>query len=400
MSPGDASLARAEELYPRVVGLRVQGEFRAAADLLRQCLEIRETGSRWSEWAFLQLALENVDGAEKGFRRALNLNSRDTLAIANLSVVLELLGQHKEAKSWASLCPVEVLNQQRAAANVLRLLGKGKSIPEQLLEDIQTIPSEDPSWAPRVIGAMQTTHIYSGYFVGKCLERLASLPPQALPKALEALEQKAEADYRLSIVLALHCMQGEDYETALRHIRCACEGCASDLYAENIFIDCSRRQAAQTRVPSEFEGLEAFLAGSFCDTPWRHLEIAWDGHAFLCCPAWLPLRAGNARSQTLEEIWNSDFAVEIRKSILDGSFRLCSKIHCPKIAGRTLARRAEVNLPAAELTSAAPSEGSVELNPAEFTSRVPFGPRKLSLSYDVSCNLACPQCRRDFMVAG
>jgi len=399
VSQGGASRAHAEEVYQRVVGLRARGEFRAAADLLRQCLDLRETGARWSEWAFLQLALENVNEAEKGFRSALKLNPRDTLAMANLSAVLELLGQHKEANSWAISCSVDVLNQQRAAQNLLRLLGKGKTIAEQLLEDIQTIPTEDPSLAPRVIAAMQTTHMYSGYFVEKCLERMASLPSEALPKALEALEQKARADYRLFIVLALQSMQAEDYETALRHIRYACDACPSDLYAENILIECSLRQAAKTGVPSEFEGLEEYLAGSFCHAPWRHLEIAWDGHAFLCCPAWLPLRVGNARNQTLDEIWNSDFAVEIRNSILDRSFRFCSKTHCYRIAGRTLPHRAGADSTGSRLTARPACEQSVVVDPAEFPARVTYSPELLHLCYDRTCNMACPPCRKNFYSA-
>jgi MoaA/NifB/PqqE/SkfB family radical SAM enzyme len=399
ISHADASQARAEEVYQRVVGLRVRGEFRAAADLLRQCLDIRETGARWCEWALLQLAIENLEEAEKGFRSAHRLNPRDTLATANLSVVLEQLGQLSEANSWASSCPFEVLNQQRAAQNLLRLLGKGKPASEQFLEDIQTIPTEDPSLAPRVIVATRTTHMYSGYFVERCLERLASLPSEALPKVLEALEQKARADYRLFIVLALQSMQAEDYETALRHIRYACDGCPSDLYAENILIECSLRQAGKTGVRSEFEGLQAYLAGSFCETPWRHLEIAWDGHAFLCCPAWLPLRVGNARNQTLDEIWNSDFAIEIRKSILDKSFKFCSKVHCYRIAGRTLPHRADTDSPASRLTPRAGCERSVVLDPAEFPARVTYSPELLHLCYDRTCNMACPPCRKDFYLA-
>jgi len=395
-----ACAVRAEEIHRQVVRLRGQGEFQAAADLLEQCLNLRETSAAWREWAFLQLALQEVAEAEKGLRRALKLNPRDTLASANLSLVLKLLGRCGEADCTATSCQVDGSNQQRAVGSLMLLLGKKKPILDQFLEDIRTIPGESPSLAPALIEALRTTRLDSAYFVEKCLKRLDEIPADALPQALGTLAHQAGRDYRLSIVLARSAMQAEDYGTALRHLRSACDRCPSDLFAENTLIACSRQQASKTGAHSQFEGLEAYLAASFCDTPWRHLEIAWDGHAFLCCPAWLPLRVGNVQKEALEEIWNSAFAFEIRKSLLDGSFRFCSKIHCPRIAARTLPRRADVACAAVDHGAAPPPGRLPELNPAAFPIRVPYGPKTLSLSYDASCNLACPQCRKDFRMAG
>ena len=390
-----ATPAADEELYQRAVKLRSQGEFSAAADLLEQVLGLHETSARWSEWASIQLALGDLGAAEKGFRRVIELNPQDTSAMANLAVVLEFLGRYEEADSWANLCPLGVLDQhQRAVENLLQLVGKRKPIIDQLLEDFRTIPSDDPSLPQAIIMAVRVMRFDSGYFVEKCLERLSKLRGRAFARALQALEKKVETDYRLCIVLGCYYMQAEDYETALRLLRSACDHNPADLFAENALIACSRGQAAKTGASSEFEGLEAYLAGSFCETPWDHLEISWDGNTFLCCPSWLPLWVGNARNQSLEELWNSDLAMEIRKSILDGSFRFCSKVHCPKIAGRTLPRRAS-NAPAGERAPISAFERS-----SEFPPRVPGGPGRILLAYDRTCNLACPQCRRNFHVAG
>jgi tetratricopeptide (TPR) repeat protein len=393
-------LARSEELYQLAVKLLGQGDFRAAADMLRQALGLRESSPRWAEWASIQLALDNLGEAEKGFRRAVRLNPQDTSAIANLAVVLELLDRFEEAESWANLCPVEVLNeQQRAVENLLQLVGRRKPIIGQLLEDIRTIPSEDPSLSLAMIEAIRLTRIDTGYFVEKCLERLSKLRGRAFRKALQAIESEVAGDYRLGIVLACCHMWAEDYESASRLLHSACDRTPSDLFAENTLIECSRRQAAKAGSSSEFGGLEAYLAGSFCDVPWHHLEISWEGNAFLCCPGWLPLRAGNSRNRIPDEIWNSDLAMEIRKSVLDGSFRFCSKIHCPKIAGRTLPRRADADFPASESTGVLASPQAVQVSPTQFPVHVAHGPRKLVLSYDQTCNLACPQCRKDFRVA-
>jgi tetratricopeptide (TPR) repeat protein len=364
------------EAHQRGIELFGQGRYKEAICCFEECLRQAETSEVWNDWATAQFASGRVREASEGLKRALQLDPQNTQAAENLRLLDALAASP----------------QKRSEENQQRVTGK-KPIIEEFLQDVQVLPGEDPSLHPTVIEAIRKMRFHSGYFVEKCLERLARLPVEALPKALEALEQKAETDYRLSIVLARYYMQAEDYETALRHLRSACDWNPSDLFAENTLIACSRRQAAKTGGSSAFEGFEAYLAGAFCDVPWHHLEIAWDGNAFLCCPAWLPLRVGNCPGQTLDEIWNSEFALQIRKSILDGSFRFCSKVHCPKIAGRTLPRRAS-NILGSELTPVSASERS-----SESPARVSGGPGNLVLAYDRTCNLACPQCRRDFHVA-
>jgi hypothetical protein len=73
--------------------------------------------------------------------------------------------------------------------------------------------------------------------------------------------------------------------------------------------------------------------------PWRRFEVFHQGHVYVCCMGWLPLSVGNIHTESLEGIWNSGLAQEIRRSILDGSFRYCSKIQCPHIAARDLPQR-------------------------------------------------------------
>jgi len=370
------------QAHQRGIELFAQGRYQEAIGCFEECLRQAETSEVWNDWATAQFAFGRVPQAREGLKRALQLDPQNHQAAENLRLLAALGASPQEFSGE---------NQQRVMAR--------NSLLTRFLQDIQAIPGEDPSLPPRLIEAIRKTRLDSGYFVEKCLERLARLPREVFSNALAVLERRAQIDYRLSIVLGCSYMQAEDYETALRHLRAACDDSALDLFAESALIACSRRQAAKTGAVCEFEGLEAYLAGSFCDIPWRRLEIYDWGQAALCCLGWLPVVVGDPRKQPWDEIWNSEFAIQIRKSILDGSFRFCSKIHCQRIVARTLPRRAGATSTAGKpMPNAAPVR-STEVNPAEFSARVPRGPEELRLCYDKTCNLACPQCRKGFYLA-
>jgi len=390
------------EAHQRGLQLFAESQYEAAIRCFEESLRQAETSEVWNDWATAQFASGHAEAAMTGLRRALRLDSQNAQAAENLRALNSLAASplswpgssHEFATPNGSAAPPST----RATENEQTAVEDNRAIYE-LLRDFQAIPAEDPSLAPAVIAAMRTMRLYSGYFVERCLARLARLPAKALPTALKVLEKCAEADYRFSIILGWWHMQAGDYDTALRHLRFACDDSASDLFAENALIACSRRQAVRTGSHSGFEGLEEYLAASFCDVPWRHLEIYQGGNASLCCFGWLPLPVGNPRAQSLEEIWNSDFAIAIRQSILDGSFRFCSKIHCQYIAGRSLPRRMSPNSPGTKLDSTKMPQRWVEVNPAKFPARLTHPPRTLRLCYDRTCNLACPQCRNDYYLA-
>ena len=120
----------------------------------------------------------------------------------------------------------------------------------------------------------------------------------------------------------------------------------------------------------------------FCPEPFRKLLVAADKNAYLCC--WLRTSVGDLREVTSEEAWNGDVAHELRASILDGSFRYCSRELCPFLQGKTLPRRSEVTEPwLREVIS-------------QNQTRLDRGFVELMVGYDRSCNLACPSCRPDF----
>lgn len=120
-----------------------------------------------------------------------------------------------------------------------------------------------------------------------------------------------------------------------------------------------------------------------CTQPFEWCEIREDGRVFLCCPSWLKMPIGNLLQQSLEEIWNGTEARRIRTSVLDGSLQYCNPKRCP--------RRASVTAPVQRLGGVADPEVLAALRGRK--TRLPYGPKKLNLCYDRSCNLSCSSCR-------
>lgn len=145
-----------------------------------------------------------------------------------------------------------------------------------------------------------------------------------------------------------------------------------------------RRQARCKPDPADTD-TEAYLKTRFCDKPFTTLETTHQGLAYVCCPIWLPTPIGKLDSDP-NGLWSGPTAQKIRDSIIDGSFRYCSRVHCSDITSRTLPARAS-------------KEAQTVLKSfAEAAPNVP-PPKHVILSHDKSCNLSCPSCRATLVVA-
>src|SRR5689334_15479129 len=63
-----------------------------------------------------------------------------------------------------------------------------------------------------------------------------------------------------------------------------------------------------------------------CSQPFERFEVLGGGQrgdVFFCCQSWLPKSIGNMKERSVEQVWNSRAARDIRRSVLDGSFRYC-----------------------------------------------------------------------------
>jgi len=124
-----------------------------------------------------------------------------------------------------------------------------------------------------------------------------------------------------------------------------------------------------------------------CSRPFEWFEIQRQGHVFLCCPSWLKRPLGNLLQQSVADIWNGPVARELRKSILNGSFHNCNRKRCPFLTTQTD--------PVTPL--AAVANRDVRQAIRDHGTTLSYLPRRLNLSFDHSCNLVCPSCRKDVM---
>ncbi len=164
----------------------------------------------------------------------------------------------------------------------------------------------------------------------------------------------------------------------------------------------ARRNAGATLTPTEENGL-ADLRGRFCPRPFEILVsgqgLQWNeakgtteqvmGSTYACdCAAWVPAVTGNMlEGESADAVWNSPGMQEVRRSVLDGDFSYCSRTLCPFITNGLLPRAEEITAP--RLRRIIDNRETV----------VEDGPRIVALGHDSSCNLACPTCRNDLMMA-
>lgn len=134
------------------------------------------------------------------------------------------------------------------------------------------------------------------------------------------------------------------------------------------------------------------LNNKFCSMPWDYLELSHTDSetisSYACCPMWTNNYSFgnlNSNNKNFESIWNSEPAKNFRKSILDGTFKYCNKNTCPYIVSNTLPSKDDVLFG---------KHGDGHKDIIEKNLLTSNCPKYISLSYDVSCNLSCPSCRK------
>ncbi len=134
------------------------------------------------------------------------------------------------------------------------------------------------------------------------------------------------------------------------------------------------------------------LKDYICKVPFEILEIH-DESYFLCCASWLKKHL--PKNQPMKDVWNSDEAKDIRKSVLDGSYLYCDKKQCPYLSQL-------INL---KTNNLGPIKHYSQIDPSFFnnynfeTGKMYQGPKTIHMSFDRTCNYKCPSCRIEMIVA-
>lgn len=134
------------------------------------------------------------------------------------------------------------------------------------------------------------------------------------------------------------------------------------------------------------------LKDYICIYPFKNIEIH-ETNVHFCCPEWLP-HSISTSDTPLNEMWNSDMAVEIRKSVMDGSYKYCDKQMCPHL--NNLLKFGK------DIKNVIVHKDKVEPYIKEYydtqKGEIKETPQILQMSLDRTCNLKCPSCRLDFIV--
>ena len=130
-----------------------------------------------------------------------------------------------------------------------------------------------------------------------------------------------------------------------------------------------------------------------CAVPFTSLEIHTN-HYFLCCPSWLTKKFSR-EEYPINEIWNSDGVIEVRKSLMDGSFKYCDNKLCPFLS--RLIKFGKENGPIKHKDKL---HGKMKNHLLDGTGIMPSdSPSVVNFNFDRSCNYKCPSCRIDTIVA-
>jgi wyosine [tRNA(Phe)-imidazoG37] synthetase (radical SAM superfamily) len=130
-----------------------------------------------------------------------------------------------------------------------------------------------------------------------------------------------------------------------------------------------------------------------CGVPFANMELH-ERDNFMCCPSWLLKRLPS--EVPVKDLWNSEEAKEIRKSIYDGSYKYCDKNQCPFL-GEVLNSRKLNKVNPLLLKSSLPNfiTDGYDVETGEMN----IGPQMMQFSFDRSCNYKCPSCRVDVEIA-
>lgn len=126
------------------------------------------------------------------------------------------------------------------------------------------------------------------------------------------------------------------------------------------------------------------LSEYFCPIPFEQLYY-YNYSASICSPTWThEVSVGNPHDvSSIEELWNSERAQQVRASILSGDFTYCNEKICWRMLEGRLLKRSEITNP----------KYRAIINQKKTV--IEGGPEFLNVGYNIACNLHCRMCREE-----
>jgi wyosine [tRNA(Phe)-imidazoG37] synthetase (radical SAM superfamily) len=121
-----------------------------------------------------------------------------------------------------------------------------------------------------------------------------------------------------------------------------------------------------------------------CLLPFKRIEIQGTGDISICCPSWLPEYCGNILTSTPEELLKNVNRTAILNDMAVGKFTYCNDT-CPHLNFY--------------LTTGKVERAGISIVPINTLLSV-LGKNRfvIGFSYDRSCNLQCPSCRKELII--
>jgi hypothetical protein len=130
-----------------------------------------------------------------------------------------------------------------------------------------------------------------------------------------------------------------------------------------------------------------------CRIPFDTFQIHKDEN-WVCCPHWLTKSIPH-KGDVIES-WNSDEAIDIRKSVVDGTYKYCDSKSCPYL-GDLVNFESKGNF--GPIVHKSKLSNDIKQYYDDETGDITIGPKHVQLNFDMTCNYKCPSCRSDFFVS-
>ena len=132
------------------------------------------------------------------------------------------------------------------------------------------------------------------------------------------------------------------------------------------------------------------LSQYVCTHPFSYMDLQ-PYQVYVCCPSWCPTSIREHREDG-DISWYTDAAIDIRKSVLDGTYKHCNHNICP-----SLNRLLNTDFVPENFIPIQDFKKIYNINDFQDVENMETYPEHVLFGFDRSCNFKCPSCRKDLV---